>query len=166
MTDLPRYQVGRAEVDDAIVVDDIDAFPEPDREPGWVFIGEADPASILALVRRLGEAYGPWSPILVSDRWLPIGPGWPQRPDDAEERIRQGESQAGFLSFRVAMEDLARVRHDINNPLTAALAEVQLTLLDVEPDTESEESLKVVESQLRRIRDLVQELKHYRIPKP
>lgn len=52
-----------------------------------------------------------------------------------------------------------RVRHDANNPITAALGHVQL-LLD-EPaaqDPEVLESLKIVESELRRLIVIMREL--------
>ena len=47
----------------------------------------------------------------------------------------------------------SRARHDINNPLTAATAETQLLLMDVE-DGEVRTALEAIEEQLRRIRDL------------
>jgi signal transduction histidine kinase len=52
-----------------------------------------------------------------------------------------------------------RVRHDANNPITAALGHVQL-LLD-EPaaqDPEVLESLRIVESELRRLIGILREL--------
>lgn len=60
-------------------------------------------------------------------------------------------------------ELVARVRHDINNPLTSALAETQLLLMD-HPGGEIAESLEQVQEQLRRIRDLTAELST--IPRP
>lgn len=54
------------------------------------------------------------------------------------------------------LQGVARARHDINNPLTAALAETQLLLMDAR-DAQLRESLEVIESQLRRIRDIAQE---------
>ena len=52
-----------------------------------------------------------------------------------------------------------RVRHDANNPLTAALGHVQL-LLDDPAVTSPEviESLKIVESELRRLTDILRQL--------
>jgi signal transduction histidine kinase len=52
-----------------------------------------------------------------------------------------------------------RVRHDANNPLTAALGHVQLLLDDpavTDPDVIS--SLKIVESELRRLTDILRQL--------
>jgi signal transduction histidine kinase len=52
-----------------------------------------------------------------------------------------------------------RVRHDANNPLTAALGHVQLLLDDPGvTDPEVIESLKVVESELRRLTDILRQL--------
>jgi signal transduction histidine kinase len=57
-----------------------------------------------------------------------------------------------------------RVRHDANNPITAALGHVQL-LLD-EPgaqDPDVRESLVVVESELRRLIQIVRRLDDVRV---
>jgi signal transduction histidine kinase len=52
-----------------------------------------------------------------------------------------------------------RVRHDANNPLTAALGHVQLLLDDpAVTDPEVIDSLKVVESELRRLTDILRQL--------
>jgi signal transduction histidine kinase len=62
--------------------------------------------------------------------------------------------------YRETVELVKRVRHDANSPITAALGHVQL-LLD-EPaaqDAEVQESLQLVESQLKRLIDILAELK-------
>lgn len=52
-----------------------------------------------------------------------------------------------------------RVRHDANNPLTAALGHVQLLLDDpAVSDPEVIESLKVVESELQRLTNIIRQL--------
>jgi signal transduction histidine kinase len=52
-----------------------------------------------------------------------------------------------------------RVRHDANNPLTAALGHVQLLLDDpAVSDPEVIESLKIVESELRRLTEILRQL--------
>ncbi len=54
---------------------------------------------------------------------------------------------------------IRRVRHDANNPLTAALGHVQLLLDDpAVTDPEVVASLKVVESELHRLIDILREL--------
>ena len=52
-----------------------------------------------------------------------------------------------------------RVRYDANNPLTAALGHVQLLLDDpAVTDPEVIDSLKIVESELRRLTDILRQL--------
>jgi signal transduction histidine kinase len=52
-----------------------------------------------------------------------------------------------------------RIRHDANNPLTAALGHVQLLLDDpAVSDPEVIESLQVVESELRRLTEILRQL--------
>jgi signal transduction histidine kinase len=56
-----------------------------------------------------------------------------------------------------------RVRHDANNPITAALGHVQLLLDDpAVQDPEVRESLQVVESELRRLIDIMRRLNEVR----
>lgn len=59
---------------------------------------------------------------------------------------------------------VARVRHDINNPLTAGMAETQLLLMDLGEGGEVGESLVTIQRQLKRIQGLVQDLAHLRRP--
>jgi signal transduction histidine kinase len=57
------------------------------------------------------------------------------------------------------VELVRRVRHDANNPLTAALGHVQLLLDDpAVVDEEVRESLRVVESELRRLTQILRKL--------
>lgn len=58
---------------------------------------------------------------------------------------------------------VARARHDLNNPLTSAMAEAQLALMEAQ-DPAIREGLEVIEEQLRRIRDLIAALKAVRAP--
>ncbi len=56
-----------------------------------------------------------------------------------------------------ALDPLAKLRHDLSNPLSAILAETQLMLLSPEKfDDESISSLKQIESLARRMRQLLQ----------
>ena len=59
---------------------------------------------------------------------------------------------------------VARIRHDINNPLTAGMAETQLLLMDLGEEGEVGESLVTIQRQLKRIQGLVQDLAHLRRP--
>ena len=57
------------------------------------------------------------------------------------------------------VELVRRVRHDANNPITAALGHVQLLLDDpAVQDPEVRESLAVIESELRRLIDILRQL--------
>ena len=57
------------------------------------------------------------------------------------------------------VQTVRRVRHDANNPLTAALGHVQLLLDDpAVTDAEVIESLKIVESELRRLTEILRQL--------
>lgn len=57
-----------------------------------------------------------------------------------------------------------RVRHDANNPITAALGHVQLLLEEpAAQDPEVRESLAVVESELRRLIEIMRGLNAVRL---
>jgi signal transduction histidine kinase len=57
-----------------------------------------------------------------------------------------------------------RVRHDANNPITAALGHVQLLLEDpAVQDGEVRDSLVIVESELRRLIDILRRLSEIRV---
>jgi signal transduction histidine kinase len=58
------------------------------------------------------------------------------------------------LDPKNALAEMAKVRHEINNHLTAALAETQLLLMDVTSD-ELEESYEVIQEQLRKMREAI-----------
>jgi signal transduction histidine kinase len=59
---------------------------------------------------------------------------------------------------------IKRVRHDANNPLTAALGHVQLLLDDPTiTDPEARDSLKIVESELRRLTEILRQLNEVKI---
>jgi signal transduction histidine kinase len=52
--------------------------------------------------------------------------------------------------------DLAKLRHDLSNPLAAIMAETQLLLLTPDKfDAETLASLKQIESLARKMRDLL-----------
>lgn len=57
-----------------------------------------------------------------------------------------------------------KVRHDANNPITAALGHVQLLLDDPSVrDPEVRDSLQVIESELRRLIDIMRELNEVKV---
>lgn len=62
------------------------------------------------------------------------------------------------------VELVRRVRHDANNPITAALGHVQLLLDDpAVQDEEVRDSLRIVESELRRLIDILRRLGDIRV---
>jgi signal transduction histidine kinase len=61
------------------------------------------------------------------------------------------------------IELVRKVRHDANNPITAALGHVQLLLDDpAVQDADVRDSLRVVESELRRLIDILRGLNEVR----
>lgn len=58
----------------------------------------------------------------------------------------------------MADDPVAKLRHDLANPLSAVLAETQLLLLnEAELDPELVNSLKHIEGLARRMRDILQD---------
>lgn len=122
------------------------------------------PEELGRLLQRMTALPGAWAAVLVASdpegRLLctPISPGFPIPLADA------GKGEGGVGGQRYLMRSLSRARHDLNNPLTSALAEVQLLLLDGDSDPGLSESLDIVQQQLRRIRDLIIGLSRFRPP--
>ncbi len=59
-----------------------------------------------------------------------------------------------------AVDRIAKLRHDLSNPLAALLIETQLLLQDAgRLDAETVTALKEIETQARRIRDILQSTK-------
>ena len=104
-----------------------------------------------------------WLPLLVEQgeagdvRARPVSLGWPVSPSELS-RWAEGADDADVLELRYVLKRVARGRHDLNNPLTSAMAETQLALMDA-TDPELRAGLEMIEEQLRRIRDLVAALR-------
>lgn len=65
---------------------------------------------------------------------------------------------------RELIERVRRIRHDANSPITAALGHVQLLLEEpAAQDPEVQESLRVVEGELKRLIDILAGLKELRV---
>lgn len=124
--------------------------------------------------------------LAVADRAYRSGPGWRfvlvRRGDPVELQVLSlGHPEAlpyvadgigpddlrpgTLMELRELLHEVAKARHDINNPLTSALAEAQLLLMDVEEEGEVRDGLEVIQTQLRRIRDLVAATGHIRPPR-
>jgi len=136
----------------------------PWGEEGWIVVAEDVPSEILAtLLRTVARHPMRWALFLALDgrgdslRLAPLSVGNPVPSDFVAERL--GEAP-GVFSLRHATHAIARIRHDLNNPLAAALSEVQLMRMDSD-----EAGLEVVEAQLRRLRDLTGELAKWRLPR-
>ena len=65
--------------------------------------------------------------------------------------------------YRELVERVRKIRHDANSPITAALGHVQLLLEEpAAQDAEVQESLRVVEGELKRLMDILAGLKELR----
>ncbi len=65
--------------------------------------------------------------------------------------------------FREVVDLVRRTRHDANSPITAALGHVQLLIEEpAAQDPEVQESLKLVESELRRLIGILARLQEVR----
>ena len=97
----------------------------------------------------------------------PLSLGYPEPVDELLARLRSGDlpGRAPLLELRSVLHEVAWARHDINNPLTTAMAETQLLLMDVDEE-EARAALEAVERALRTIRDLVGSLSRLRPPPP
>ena len=70
-------------------------------------------------------------------------------------------------AYRELTEFIRRLRHDANNPLTAALGNVQLLLEDAQTmDAEVVDTLRTVESELRRLVVILRRLNEVRPDAP
>jgi signal transduction histidine kinase len=141
------------------------------RVPGWVLLPpDLDPTILVDLTTRLALLGGDWAPLLLLEgadglTALPLAAGLPVTLTELAGRLEAGEGGAAGLSYRRALGLLSKVRHDINNALTVALAEAQLVLLDLDAESDMASSLRVVEGQIQRIRHLVSELSAIRAPR-
>jgi signal transduction histidine kinase len=75
-------------------------------------------------------------------------------------RLEAARGSAQAEQFRRVVEVVRRVRHDINSPLTAIMAETELLLMDADRLTSEQlRGLDTIEAMARRIRDLVADLR-------
>lgn len=152
------YPSGRALLDDGTV------------EPGLVLVGPphglAEAAALARGLRARGEG---WVVVLAEpdpagSAWTatPVTVGYGQ-PLDRVVAAALGRAEVPLLELTPVLAHVARASHDINNPLTSALAETQLLLMDVGVG-EVREGLEAIQRQIRRIRDLVADLSALRPP--
>lgn len=94
----------------------------------------------------------------------PLSLGFPVREEDLADALDPAGDTWPPFELHEILRFVARIRHDINNPLTAGMAETQLLLMDHGEDGELGESLATIQRQLKRIQALVQDLAHLRRP--
>lgn len=166
-----RRDAALADLPSATALDGAEALESlADAEvPGLVLMdADTHEASALPALRAL-EGTG-WvvalldgSPDALEVRALSL-----DRPRSVEDVARYAEDPdahpGGLLVLSRVVKEIARARHDVNNPLTSAMAETQLLLMEME-DGEAREAVEVIQTQLRRIRDLVAATRHLRPPR-
>lgn len=87
----------------------------------------------------------------------PFSVGFPVGGEALAARASRAGGEGPLLELHEILRFLSRIRHDINNPLTAGLAETQLLLMDRAEDGEDREALETIERQLRRIQAMVRD---------
>ena len=95
-----------------------------------------------------------------------MGDDAPLREDDERglEGGPRGRAGARDEPARVTAELAARVRHEINNPLTGLIGQAQLLLRDETLSDTARRRVEVIEQLAKRIRDAVAELRAVRNP--
>jgi signal transduction histidine kinase len=135
-------------------------LPLEGRPPGVVLllIDELPAADAVTVLRACARAPGRWTPVIVEnrERGLRAFSLAPSQDYALEQIARYSRTGEGGLVLRIEhVTDRVRVaRHEINNPLAAALVEVQLLLMDA-VDDETRRAFGNVQDQLRRIKELV-----------
>ncbi|MDH5590554.1 MAG: hypothetical protein OEZ65_04470 [Gemmatimonadota bacterium] len=139
--------------------------------PGVVLLDAEtlSPEDLLVLGERLGGGAEGWSVAVIGNgdprpvRSLSFG--FSRSLSDAGAALRHPRDHHGaLLELHGVVADVSVIRHDLNNPLTSALAEVQLLLFD-SPTEEVTEAMEILQGQLRRMRDMVAALGHIREPR-
>jgi signal transduction histidine kinase len=118
---------------------------------------ELAPADLVAVLLACTREGRDWVPVLMERSeegvvGIPFAAGYQYRLEEIA-RFCRGEGD-GYLGIHQILDRVRATRHDINNPLAAALAETQLLLMD-ESDEDARRALDAVQSQLRRIATLI-----------
>lgn len=157
---------------DTLVGTSLDALGSGETtDPGVVLLGpeQLSVGELAALAERLYARGSGWRFALVHRGSPPeiqvLSVGHAEALEEVARAASDLEANRGaLLELREILQEVSRARHDINNPLTSAMAEVQLLLMDV-GEGEVREGLDVIQTQLRRIRDLVADTGHIRAPR-
>lgn len=129
-------------------VDLLSALGAPGRAIFWAARPRADLVDHGAFVQLLHD---------VDDRSLAEVALWLCEVKRSMELASGGAARDDELDRVLSV--VSRARHDMNNPLTAILAEVQLLLMDADQlSEEHRRSLQTVEEQTQRLREMVKTL--------
>lgn len=134
--------------------------------------GGVDSRALLELCREVADGRREWIVLLPEDdggggiRFRPFSAGFSMDAGPLSSFLDGEGEEDPPLELHEVLRFVARIRHDINNPLTAGLAETQLLMMDVGDDAEMTESLETIQRQLQRIQRLVKDLTRLRRPKP
>ena len=131
-------------------------------------VDQLDHAELTGALRVAAEGGASWLAVLLEGAEggvtaRPVSIGWPADPTELA-RWADGDADANVLELRHVLARVARGRHDVNNPLTSAMAETQLALMDA-TDPVLRTGLETIEEQLRRIRDLIADMRVLRPPR-
>ena len=96
----------------------------------------------------------------MSENESPTNEAAPQGEEQLRRTVAEYESRLNDFA-----ELAARVRHEINNPLTGLIGQAQLLLREQLPDTARRRVL-TIEHLATRIRDTVAELRAVQLPAP
>ncbi len=153
------------------ILDSAEAFLSREGEEWGVLLlgpGLSDP-EVLGLLRAQRDRATPWVTLMVEEEdgghlARPISLGVPLGLAAVVEKAGAPEEKGPILDLFWILRFVARARHDLNNPLTSGLAEVQLLLMDEQPP-EVRDSLETIQEQFRRLRDMVAGLGRLRVPR-
>lgn len=157
---------------DTVVFDAAEAVGDlTAREPGVLLL---DPSvssdDVLALAVRAAAAGPQWCVALIRDAGdgttsaQTVSVGLVDTLDHVAAFVSDPTAHADrLLELRRVLSDAGRLRHDVNNALTVALAETQILLLDPHED-EVREALEMIQAQLRRIGEMTTSTGHLRLP--
>jgi signal transduction histidine kinase len=88
--------------------------------------------------------------------------------ENREQTNEMAQLRALAADYETKLSDaaslVARVRHEINNPLAALLGQAQLLLRDQELSDKQRRRAETIESQAKRIEEIVGELRSIQTP--
>lgn len=143
-------------------------------DSAWIFVApDTDARTRVGLQEESARRLGRWRILELLEfggelRARPVSVGFDEPVDAVASRLagsQDGEDEGEVLELHSVLQVVARARHDLNNPLTAAMAEIQLLLMDIDQESEAGQGLVSVQRQLERIRDMVAELRSLKPPR-